>query len=216
MSTHSVQHPFAGVSPVLRGSPHTRRLWLASFIVFVTALSTAALLWVARSSSADASANTASLDAPIGVVRSFAQRRTHNSRYSVEVIAASPVAVGLPATWTVHIARRVDRVAHASVQAQVWMPETAERSPARTRIQYVGGGNYRVENVLFARAGWWNVALVIAGRSGTDSVAFNVIIPPQLPEKAHTSDAPRMSAPVLTRTRHPLDARKYQNAALML
>jgi hypothetical protein len=70
------------------------------------------------------------------------------------------------------------RVAHARVNVEAWMPETGERSPLHPAAHYVGNGNYRVDSLCFSRAGWWNVALVIDGRAGTDSVAFNVVLPP--------------------------------------
>jgi hypothetical protein len=33
-----------------------------------------------------------------------------------------------------------------------------------------------VDGLRFARAGWWNVALVVDGGRGVDSVAFNVVL----------------------------------------
>jgi hypothetical protein len=60
-----------------------------------------------------------------------------------------------------------------------WAPETGEVSSKVATSRYVGGGNYRLDGIYFPHAGWWNVALVIAGANGADSVAFNVIIPPR-------------------------------------
>lgn len=37
--------------------------------------------------------------------------------------------------------------------------------------------DYRVDGLRFSRPGWWNVAQVIVGRGGVDSVAFNMIVP---------------------------------------
>jgi hypothetical protein len=51
------------------------------------------------------------------------------------------------------------------------------RSPVVPTVRYVGGGDYRIDNVVFAKAGWWNVALVIDGKRGADSLAFNVVVP---------------------------------------
>jgi hypothetical protein len=188
MTTHSVRNPLVGVAPLPRNLPRTHRAWLAFSVAVVAALVAAALPRATALPPAETSTSPTSLDAPTGLVKSFGLRRSHNSRYSAEVIDASPVAVGVPATWTVHFSHRADRIAHATVQARVWMPETTESSPAPTRIRYVGDGNYRIENVLFARAGWWNVSLVLEGRRGTDSVAFNVIIPPQSPDTTRPVD----------------------------
>jgi hypothetical protein len=187
MFTHSVHCPVVVASPESRGSRHANHLWLAISVAFVAVLFTAAYFSATRARH-DASASSSSPDASIGVVTSFGMRRTHNGRYSAEIISASPIAIGLGETWTVHISRRSHLVSHASVKAHVWMPESDEHSPAASKIRYVGDGNYRIDNVLLTRAGWWNIALVIDGNRGTDSVAFNVIIPspsPSQPEQAH-------------------------------
>ena len=52
------------------------------------------------------------------------------------------------------------------------------RAPVAPSVRYVGGGDYRIDNLIFPKAGWWNVALVIDGKRGTDSLAFNVVVPP--------------------------------------
>ena len=62
-----------------------------------------------------------------------------------------------------------------------------ESSPTHPSVHHVGGGNYRIDNLLFPRPGWWNVGLVIGGRHGTASVAFNLILPP--PPQAATQEA---------------------------
>ena len=56
------------------------------------------------------------------------------------------------------------------------MPETGIRSPRRPTAQYIGHGDYRIDSVYVSQPGWWNVALVIEGRMGRDSVAFNVVL----------------------------------------
>ena len=110
-----------------------------------------------------------------GFVTSLGERRSHNGFYSAEVISASPIAIGEAQSWTLHLSRRNRRVSHATVIAEAWMPETGERSTMRPSVHYVGGGDYRIDDLRFDRAGWWNVALVIEGRVGRDSVAFNLI-----------------------------------------
>jgi hypothetical protein len=66
------------------------------------------------------------------------------------------------------------------------MPETQERSPIRPTARYIGHGNYRLDSLCFSRPGWWNVALVVDGRAGVDSVAFNVVLPPAMPAAGAT------------------------------
>jgi segregation and condensation protein B len=56
-------------------------------------------------------------------------------------------------------------------------PETGEVSRITPSAHYVGRGRYVVDDIIFNRPGLWNVALVIDGPAGVDSVAFNVIMP---------------------------------------
>jgi hypothetical protein len=148
---------------------------VASLLVGGTAY---ALLSSDATVSRSATRNGPVIDVGAGVIASFDRRPSHNSRYSAEVVAADPIAAGAMQSWTVHLAGRTERrVAHASVNVEAWMPETGERSPVHPAAHYIGNGNYRVAGLCFSRAGWWNVALVIDGRAGTDSVAFNVVLP---------------------------------------
>jgi YtkA-like len=115
------------------------------------------------------------VDASVDFV-DFGRRASHNGRYNAEVVSTrSTPAVGMPQSWTVSISRRNHRpVAHARLGVRTWMPETGERSAALATAHYVGGGRYVINDVSFSRPGWWNVALVIDGVAGTDSLAFNV------------------------------------------
>lgn len=70
--------------------------------------------------------------------------------------------------------RRARSVSHAAISAIAWMPDDTVRSPAALSVRYVGGGNC----FSFTKSGWWNVALVIDGKQGRDSVALDVVIPP--------------------------------------
>jgi YtkA-like len=112
-----------------------------------------------------------------GVIKSFHRRGSHHGRYAAEVVAASPLTTGADQSWTIRLADSGEPLANARVSADVWMPETGEHSSTHPSVRRVGGGDYRIEGLAFARAGWWNVALVIDGRSGVDSVAFNVVLP---------------------------------------
>src|SRR5437867_582258 len=114
-------------------------------------------------------------DASVAFV-DFGLRASHNGRYNAEVVSTrSTPAVGMAQSWTVSISRRNHRpVAHARLAVRTWMPETGERSSALAKAHYLGGGRYVIDNVSFSRPGWWNVALVIDGVAGTDSLAFNV------------------------------------------
>ena len=115
-----------------------------------------------------------------GVMASFGRRPSHNGRYSAEVVAASSTSEGALQSWTIRLAGRAQRrIAHANVGVEAWMPVSGDRSPVHPTVRYIGKGDYRVDSLWFPRAGWWNVALVIDGRAGVDSVAFNVVLPPR-------------------------------------
>jgi hypothetical protein len=114
---------------------------------------------------------------PDGVVTDFGPRTSHGGSYVADVTSAA-VHVGESRSWTIRLERRNHRrVAHARVQARLWMPETGIESPVRPSVTYIGNGEYRLDDVRLTRRGWWNLALVVDGRGGADSLGFNVRTP---------------------------------------
>lgn len=114
------------------------------------------------------------LESPI---TDFGRRTSHSGLYRGEVAAAS-LRVGEPHQWIIHLEQRNQhRLAHAAVRVRVWMPETGIESSVNPAATYIGGGNYRLEDVRLTRSGWWNIALIVDGRAGVDSLAFNVRLP---------------------------------------
>jgi hypothetical protein len=162
---------------------HERPSWRAPSLSrsLVAVAITASVLSAARAwHTATSSRAETPASAPVrpGVITSFGYRASHNGRYHAEVVAASPLVVGESQRWTVRLTRRNHRrLAGAHVTTDVWMPETGARSPVRPRVSYVGGGRYAIDGVTLSRPGGWNVALVVEGRAGTDSVAFNAVLP---------------------------------------
>jgi len=129
-----------------------------------------------------------------GIIASLGRRASHAHRFNAEVVAATPLGTGMHQSWTVQLTRRGHgRVSGARLTVRTWSPETGEVSALTPRVQYVGGGRYRVDDVYFPRAGWWNVALVVTAATGTDSVAFNVVLPPNAPRR-ETSDSASLHA----------------------
>ncbi len=113
-----------------------------------------------------------------GTIVSFGNRASHNRRYHAEVLSTIQPKVGEQQRWTVRLTRHDHRrLAGARLSAELWMPESGARSPIRPSVSYMGGGRYAVDGVYLSRPGWWNLALVIEGSAGTDSVAFNTVIP---------------------------------------
>jgi hypothetical protein len=113
-----------------------------------------------------------------GLVASLQRRNSHNGLYSAEVVATTPLVAGTAQSWTLRVTPRDLRAdAPARLEVDVWMPETGERSAVRPTVNYLGAGNYRLDGITLSRPGWWNVALVVSGAAGTDSVAFNVVLP---------------------------------------
>jgi hypothetical protein len=131
-----------------------------------------------------------------GIVASLGRRASHGHRFNAEVVATTPLGAGVHQSWTVQLTRRGHRrVSGAHLTVRTWSPETGELSAVTPRVRYVGGGRYRVDDVYFPRPGWWNVALVIRAAAGTDSVAFNVVLPANTPRPgtidSASRDAPR-------------------------
>ncbi len=179
MHTSELALPY-NVAGTARSARHfLRRGWSAALSIVLVSSASAFLSAIERAPAAAVDSVTASpVDVRVaGVVTSFTTRHSHNRRYSAEVVSASPIALGAQQSWTIHLARHARRVSRAAVSAEAWMPETGERAPTRPSVRYVGNGDYRLDGLVLDRAGWWNVALVIDARYGTDSLAFNLIVP---------------------------------------
>ena len=108
----------------------------------------------------------------------FTLRPSHGGAYRAEVAVAPPViAVGAAATWVFRVTRRNHRrLASASVALQTRLVDRGDSATATLPARYVGESRYEVRDVRLTEPGWWNLALVIRGAWGTDSVAFNVVI----------------------------------------
>ena len=125
-----------------------------------------------------ARAPTPALEPDAGIVLSLGRRASHGRRYQAEVVDRTPLGTGVRQRWTVRLTRREHRrVSGARLAVRAWSPETGEVSSVAPRARYVGGGRYRIDDVYFPHRGWWNVALVVDAAGGTDSVAFNVVMP---------------------------------------
>jgi hypothetical protein len=175
MMSGTFEHRIVRLSPRHhQGSPPFERSWAMMLLVLVLALAMTAYRATVNAPPRVSAINEA---LPAGLVTSFGARHSHNRRYTAEIGDASPVAIDTAQSWTLHLSRRGRRVSHATVAATAWMPDDTVRSPVTPSVRYVGGGDYRIDGLSFTKAGWWNVALVIDGKQGRDSVAFNVVIP---------------------------------------
>ncbi len=190
---HPIHHTrsIAGAAPAQsapsRTSRTARRLAIVMAGIAVSACSWA--LMRERVTNAAASIVTAAIaEAPLAFT-SFDRRSSHNGRYTAEVTSVSPDAADTLQAWTIHLARRKRRVLGARIGVEVWMPDSALQSPLRPSVHDLGGGNYRIDRLSFPRAGWWNVALVITARFGTDSVAFNLARQPRTRDRT-SAEAP--------------------------
>lgn len=113
-----------------------------------------------------------------GAYLSLGLRPSHNARYRAVVDAAALVAIDTAQRWVIRFTtRHRRRVAHADISARVWMPDTDVRTADAIRGRYLGAGRYEFRDIRFTQPGHWNVALVIDGAAGVDSLAFNVVLP---------------------------------------
>lgn len=186
MITHTAELPtFA--APAAGNSRFTRpRLFLIGAVVLIATLVTIRRTHPLETTPARADAT--------GVIASLGRRASHNQRYHAEVVATTPLGTGVRQRWTVQLTRRGHRrVSGARLAARVWSPETGEVSAVAPRAEYVGGGRYRVDDVYFPHPGWWNIALVVQAATGTDSVAFNVVLPTST-SRPGTSDTASLDA----------------------
>lgn len=172
MSAHTMELPIPGLNRTTRRSlPNGMAVVIALLVASALCAATAwRLVATARSEPAS------SISTP-ALVSSFGYRASHNGRYHAEVVSRSSITVGEHQRWTIRVTRHNHRrLAGATITAETCMLETGARSPIRPSTTYLGGGRYQLDDVYFPRAGWWNVALAIDGRAGTDSLAFNVVV----------------------------------------
>ena len=165
--------------PVVAGTPRrARRAFRPVASPLVAALLLLSAVCGATAWHAAMSAPPVVVDAsPALVVASLHDRPSHNGRYRAEVTSASQIAVGATQQWIVRLERHDHRrVNGARIAARAWMPDDSTQPPVPVTVTAVGGGRYRLDDLRFARAGWWNVALVVVAARGTDSVAFNVVL----------------------------------------
>ncbi len=147
---------------------------LLGSLVFVLVLG--ALLY--SSGLANARSMDRSREATPSVYASLGHRRSHNHRYFAEVTATTALKVGERQRWTFRLNRHNgSRVSDATVIALALMPETGTRATVQPRVSYAGGGVYTIDDVMFSRHGWWTLALIVDGKAGIDSLAFNIILP---------------------------------------
>ena len=154
---------------------HVPRIATRGAVALITAsLVFAAATWIAHVSEASPLVTPAT---PGLVVASLGSRPSHNGRYRAEVVSVSSLAVGVTQRWVVQLRSTNHlRVAGARIAVHVRMLDAQERTSPPAVASYLGGGRYQVEGIRFGRPGWWNVALVVDGEAGVDSVAFNVVL----------------------------------------
>ena len=174
MLTHTRELPtFATRAGTARCAVSSRHLLVGAIVLIVTV---ATMLGI-RLREADPSRAPAQSDAT-EIVASLGRRASHGHHYQAEVVGITPLATGVRQSWTVRLTRRGHRrVSGARLTVRSWSPETGEISATAPQARYVGGGRYRIDDIVFPHPGWWNVALVVDAASGTDSVAFNVVMP---------------------------------------
>lgn len=173
MSTRTAELPLPAAAEQRR-TDEVRWLTIACLLAILIALYAARTVGLAPASVAHES----KVAAPAGVITDFGRRPSHNRRYHAEVLSAGPESARVPQRWIVRLTgRNQRRVANAKVAVRAWMPETDAESPVHPTVRYIGRGEYQVDRVLFTRPGLWNVALVVEGRAGVDSLAFNVVLP---------------------------------------
>ena len=174
MLTHTRELPtFVARAGTARCAVGSRHLLIGAVVLIVTVATMPGI----RLRKADPSLAPAQPNAT-EIVASLGRRASHGHHYHAEVVGATPLATGVRQSWTVRLTRHGHRrVSGARLTVRSWSPETGEISAAAPRARYVGGGRYRIDDIVFPHPGWWNVALVIDAAIGTDSVAFNVVMP---------------------------------------
>jgi len=173
MYTHTAELPVIAGAPRRERRPSSSLASPVAALLLAASMLCGALAW--RTSVAPAP--VVEHATPALVVASLGERSSHNRRYRAEVVSVSSLEVGATQQWVVRLSRHDHRrVAGARVAARAWMPDDATQRVAPATVSYVGGGRYRIDDIRFSRPGWWNVALVIDGGRGVDSVAFNVVI----------------------------------------
>lgn len=110
---------------------------------------------------------------------SLSTRPSRAGVYTAGVVERE-TAAGAGETWRVKVTDSAGRpVRGATLHAHPWMPDGGVRmDPRVVRGVEVGGGMYRIRGLRFARAGWWTVPVRITAGDRSDTVVFNLIVPP--------------------------------------
>jgi hypothetical protein len=120
-----------------------------------------------------------------GPVPDRMERPSHHERYRVAVLSTAMGRRGA-ATWAVRVAAADGRpVEGAAVAVRGGMPWADRVMATQPRAHELGGGRYRLAGLRFDAPGWWTIALVVTSPEfGTDSLAFNLILPGREPGEA--------------------------------
>jgi hypothetical protein len=171
----------ATIATIVKGPVRTSGLRSigAAILLAVVALGAASARDLERPTSRSA-ARTEGQPAALGTYRSLSLRPSHDGLFQaavVDVVGDSHGGAG--SAWTVSVTdSRGAPVGDARIDVILWMPEGGDRDGIVLRGgSHRGDGEYVVGGMAFPRGGWWNVALRISAGIGTDSLAFNLVLP---------------------------------------
>jgi hypothetical protein len=172
----------ANIAPAIIGEPGPdMRLWSTGVAILLALV--ALSVTTAQDLERPANRNPAPAGAEPAVLetyRSLSLRPSHNGLFQAVVVdVVEDSERGVAAEWIVRVTDSGGiPVADARIDTNLWMPESGERSGAVLQTgSHRGDGEYAIRELDFPRAGWWNVALRISAGIGTDSLAFNVVLP---------------------------------------
>lgn len=166
MHPHSVQRKHIG-------SPPPRSGMLSAALLLAAAV--AALRVGVRAADGSAARGSAA-PAPVLMLSDIP---SHNRTYRASMIPSpGTIERNRPHVWTLVVRTAAGApVEGAALALESWMPDDDRVAATRPRATaYLGHGRYRIEGLRFDRRGWWNVRLRISAASGTDSLAFNLIL----------------------------------------
>ena len=173
MYAHTAELPLVTGTPLRARRSFATIAWSFGAALLVLSSFGGALAWRSTTMPAAPAAEAPSAF----VVASLGDRPTHDHRYRAEVASVSSRDADAGQRWIVRLERRDHRrVNGARIAARAWMPDEPTQPVVPVAVTRMGGGRYRLDGLRFTRPGWWNVALVVDGARGVDSVAFNVVL----------------------------------------
>lgn len=121
----------------------------------------------------------ASMNADPSNLDTSSTRTSENGLFNVSYTpSGGDIPVNQAHEWVLHVETASGQpVENARITVDGGMPDHGHGLPDQPQVtEYLGNGDYRVEEVLFQMPGWWVMDFDITDQSESDTVRFNLML----------------------------------------